>query len=108
MINDVAVAAYLHVEMYDVLGMNELGRLADLPHDADARFLRQQKVFADRAVEQLATVYTAALTTITMTTCYVLCYAMVRISSSSSSSFITQEAAHKIHTHKKTNIKSIL
>ena len=107
MINYVAVAAYLHVEMYDVLGMNELGRLADLPHDADARFLRQQKVFADRAVEQLATVYTAAPTT-TMTICYVLCYALVRISSSSSSSFITQEAAHKIHTHKKTNIKSIL
>jgi len=27
---------------------------------------------------------------------------------SSSSSFIMQEAAHKIHTHKKTNIKNIL
>jgi len=27
--------------MYDVLGMNEFDRFTNLPHDADARFLRQ-------------------------------------------------------------------
>jgi len=53
---------YLHVEMNDVLGMNKLDSLANLSHDADARFLRQQKVFADRSIEQLTAVYTTQTT----------------------------------------------
>jgi len=45
--------------MNDVLGMNELNSFTDLPHDTDASFLCQQKVFADCSIKQLAAVYTA-------------------------------------------------
>ena len=51
--------------MYDILRMNELDRFTDLSHDADARLLCQQKVFADGAIKQLAAVYTAPAITIT-------------------------------------------
>jgi len=53
----VAVHADLHVEMYDVPGMNEGDSLADLPRKADARFLRQHEVVADGAFKQLSAVH---------------------------------------------------
>ena len=49
--------ADLHVEMYDVLGMNEGDALADLPRKTDARFLRQHEVVADGTLEQLSAVH---------------------------------------------------
>jgi len=57
------VLANLHVKMYDVLGMNELDSFTNLSHDADASFLRQQKVFGDGSVEQLTAIYTATSVT---------------------------------------------
>ena len=44
--------------MYNVPGMNEGDSLADLPREAHARFLGQNKVVADGSLEQLSTVYT--------------------------------------------------
>ena len=56
---DMLMVTYLHVEVYDVVGMNEFNALADLSHDAYARFLGQNKIFAYDAIEQFATVDTA-------------------------------------------------
>ena len=44
------------------MGMNKLDSFTNLPHDADACFLGQQEIFADRSVEQLPAVYTATTT----------------------------------------------
>lgn len=53
-----AELAYLHVKMYNVVGMNEFDALAYLPHYTDTRLLGQKKVFSDHSVEQLASVNT--------------------------------------------------
>lgn len=49
----------LHVEMYDVLGVNKLDSLANLSHEYGTAALGQYEVVVDDSLEKLATLYTA-------------------------------------------------